>query len=151
MLPNHTPIHTPISEGGKRILNSVKDELFPLLEKTKDVMVRIQKIRISHQLNSPRLNELENEYSDIMARFFEVVRKLQTPDILFMGLKQEDTQNIVDYFNYQNAFQKNIEQGLNYVEIIDRTLDRKMQNIQNNRAFLFSILAIIISILSLRL
>ena len=136
-----------ISEGGKRVLTTVKDELFPCINKLKDVLVSTQKIRISYQLYSPVLVSLEKEYIKICSEFFEIVRKLDTPDILFQGLQKND-QNIVAYFQFQEGFKRSIDKGLNYVEIIDRTLDRKTQNIQNNRTFLISVLAIVISVLS---
>jgi len=140
------PNQIPVSTGGRRILNTVKEELFPVIDRLKDILVHVQKVRISYQLYSPILSNLEKEYTQVSADFFEVVRKLQTPDVLFDGLS-DNPQNIVDYFQYQGAFQKNIEQGLNYVEIVDRTLDRKTQSIQNTRTFLISIIAIVVSIL----
>ncbi len=142
MFPNQ------ISEGGKRILDTVQKELFPSLEKLKDILVRIQKVRISWQLYSLELHKLEKEYYQASSDFFSTVRKLQTPDILFSGL-ENNPQHIVDYFQFQGAFQNNIAQGINYIEIIDRTLDRKAQNIQNNRIFLISITAIVISLIKL--
>mgnify|MGYP001561891979 CR=1 FL=1 len=142
------PNQIPVSEGGKRILNTIKDELFPVIKRLKDILVRVQKVRISYQLYSTTLSNLETEYALVSGDFFEVVRKLQTPDLLFKGLV-DNPQYVADYFQYQEAFQKNIEQGLNYVEIIDRTLDRKIQNIQSNKTFLISVTAIVISILSI--
>ncbi len=142
------PDQLPIRPGGKRILDTVKDRLFPITNRLKDILVRVQKIRVSYQLYSPTLSSLDKEYTEASGDFFEVVRILQTPDLLFEGLG-DNPEPIVDYFQYQEAFQKNIEQGLNYVEITDRTLDRKTQSIQNNRTFLVSLLAIIISLLSI--
>jgi len=141
------PNQIPISEGGKRVLTTIKDELFPCINKLKDVLVRTQKVRISYQLYLKILTVLEKEYNEISSKFFDVVRKLDTPDILFLGL-EDDKQNMVAYFQFQEGFKRTIDQGLTYVEIIDRTLDRKTQNIQNNRTFLISVLAIVISFLS---
>ncbi len=142
------PNQIPISIGGKKILNTVKDELFPIINDLKSILISVQRIRISYQLYSLDLSKTEKEYTQEVVKFFEVVRKLQTPDLLFEGL-DGDFQNMADYFQYQGAFQKVIEQGLNYVEIIDRTLDRKTQNIQSNRVFLISVIAIVISIFSI--
>jgi hypothetical protein len=136
-----------ISEGGKRILNTVKDELFPLTEKLKDLLIRAQRIRSTFfETNSRKLFELEAEHSQVSADFFVVATKLQTPDILFKGIK-DDPQNIADYYQFQVAFQKNIDQGIGYMEIIDRTLDRKIQNIQNKITLAISIIAILVAIL----
>ncbi len=137
-----------VTEGVKLILKTVKDELFPVIGELKDVLIHIQKIRISYQIHSPALRALENKYTRTAAIYFEVVRKLQAPDILFAGMQNND-ENMIGYFQYQGAFQKNIDEGISCIEIIDRTLDRKSQNIQNNRTFLLSIVAIITSIMSI--
>lgn len=52
---------------------------------------------------------------------------------------------IADYFSYKNAFQKSIEEGVKYIEIIDRTLDRKRQGIQFFWTFLLAVIAIVVS------
>jgi len=135
-----------ISEGGKRILNTCQKELFPTINKLKELLISIQKCRISYQLYSSNLNKLEKEYYEISLNFFEVSRKLETPDIIFEGLEGE-AQYMADYFQYQNAFLQNLSDGKNYVEIIDRTLDRKSQSIQNNRTFLLAVVAIIVALL----
>jgi len=134
-----------IRPGQRKIMVTVKDELFPQIEKLKDLLVKIQSCRISNQLFSIIMNNLENEYSMVSSNFFEVVKKLETPDILFQGVDGGD-QNMIDYFQFRGAFKDNISEGLNYIEIIDRTLDRKFGVIVNNRTFLISIVAIIISI-----
>lgn len=135
-----------VSEGGKRILNTCQKELFPTLNKLKELLISIQKCRISFQLYSRQLDKFEKDYHNVSLVFFEVSRKLETPDIIFEGLSGE-AQYIADYFQYQNAFLQNLADGRNYVEIIDRTLDRKNQNIQNNRTFLLAIIAIVVSLL----
>jgi hypothetical protein len=136
-----------ISEGGRIILNTVKDELFPLTEKLKNILVRVHSYRSTLlETNSKQLYEIESEYSRVSADFFVVTTKLQSSDLLFKDLPGEP-QNIADYFQYQDAFQKNIDQGIGYIEIIDRTLDRKIQDIHNKVTLVISILAILISIL----
>jgi hypothetical protein len=57
---------------------------------------------------------------------------------------------MIDYFQWQGVFKDNIKEGVEYIEIIDRTLDRKMGAIQNNRTFLISVIALVISILAFR-
>lgn len=138
-----------ISKGTKRILDTMQQDLFPSLSRLRELLVRIQKFRISSQLYSTELHKLELEYSGISTSFFTIVKKLETPDILFEGLEGE-SQNMIDYFQWQNAFSKNLDEGSKYIEIIDRTLDRKNQSIQNNRTFVFALLAIFISLISLR-
>jgi hypothetical protein len=136
---------TTLTPGQRKILETVKNELFPQIENLKKLIVNVQACRISYQLFSFKLQNLEKEYATVSKRFFEVVKKLETPDILFEGIEGEE-RNIVDYFQFQGAFKQNIGEGLTYVEIIDRTLDRKAGTIQNNRTFLISIIAIVVSI-----
>ena len=76
---------------------------------------------------------------------FEVVKKLETPYLIFEGMDGGE-RNIVDYFQFQGAFKQNISEEVGYVEIIDRTLDRKVGTIQNTRTFLISIVALVVSI-----
>ncbi len=138
----------PITPGLKRILETVKDELFPKLERLKEVLVRIQACRISFHLYSKELWGIERDYHVASKGFFEVVKKLETPDILFAGIDGGEA-NIVPYYQFQGAFKQNIAEGIVYVEIIDRTLDRKVGTIQNSRTFLISILAVVISIFAI--
>ncbi len=49
----------PITISEQRVLTVVKDELFPQIEKIKKIMVDIQTYRITYQLHSKQLNELE--------------------------------------------------------------------------------------------
>lgn len=144
-MPNNQQQSIPITPGQRIIMQTVKDELFPCIEKLKDLLVEIQKCRISYQLYSPKLIDIESSYYEISESFFEVVKKLETPDILFKNADGGE-RNIVDYFQFRGAIKDNIAEGLNYVEIIDRTLDRKAGTIVNNRTFLISIIAVIISI-----
>src|SRR3970040_1750600 len=90
-----------ISEGGKRILNTVQDELFPVLNRLKELLLSVQKCRTMIPIYSPKLNRLESEYSDVSSEFFTVVRKLETPDILFENL-DKNSQNIASYFSFQD-------------------------------------------------
>lgn len=49
----------PISEAGERILSAVKDELFPLTEKLKKILIQVQQHRITFlETNSRKLYEL---------------------------------------------------------------------------------------------
>ena len=142
-MPNQT---IPVTNSERRILEVVKDELFPQIEDLKKVMVDLQSCRISWQVFSKRISKLEKDYSEVSGRFFGVVRKLETPDILFSGLEVEDVSNMSAYFNYQHAFKQNLSEGIGFVEIIDRTLDRKIGRINNNRTLWLAIVAIMISI-----
>lgn len=135
----------PVTPGQRIILNTVKDELFPQINNLKTILVEIQACRISYQLYSSKLSALVERYSNVSKNFFEVVKKLETPDILFERVEGEE-RNIVDYFQFQGAFKQNISEGVGYVEIIDRTLDRKVGTIQNTRTFLISIIALVVSI-----
>ena len=135
-----------ISRGGKLILNTIKDELFPCIKNLKDLIIKIQKCHIKFPLYSFELNKLEKEYLEVSEKFFTVSIKLQTPDILFKDL-EEDPRYIVDYFQYKEAIGQTIVDGSKIIEIIDRTLDRKRQNIENNRALYISITAIVLSII----
>lgn len=135
----------PVTPGLRRILSTIKDELFPQIDNLKNLLVEIQSCRISYQLYSSRLSSLEKKYSNVSEDFFEVVKKLETPDILFKGVEGGE-RNIADYFQFQGAFKQNISEGVGYIEIIDRTLDRKIGTIQNTRTFLISIVALVVSI-----
>jgi hypothetical protein len=138
----------PLSDGGKIMLNIVKDELFPLQNDLKNLLLDTQKCRISLPFYSKKLNSLENKYFELSIKFFDIVRKLETPDILFKGLK-DDPLNIANYFQFHEAISKNINEGSKYIEIIDRTLDRKKEIIQNFRTLILAFVAIIISIISI--
>lgn len=143
-MPNNNQ-SIPVTPGQRRILDTIKDELFPQIESLKKLIVEIQTCRISYQLYSRKLGILDAEYSRISKSFFEVVKKLETPDILFEGIEGGE-KNVVDYFQFQNAFKQKIAEGVSYIEIIDRTLDRKIETIRNTRTFLISIIALVISI-----
>jgi hypothetical protein len=137
----------PISDGGKRILNTMKDEMFPIQNKLKELLVRIHKSRVNFSLFSKDLAIQSNEYESISTNFFEISQKLQTPDILFLGLKN-NAENIAAYFQYQQAVMQSIDEGSKYIEIIDRTLDRKLQTINNFRTQLLAVVAIIASLIT---
>jgi len=141
-MPNN---EIPITDGQRKILETVKDELFPQLVNLRNLLVRIQECRIYYQLHSFKLHELDKEYSRVSRDFFVVVQKLETPDILFEGVAG-GKENIVHYFQFAGAFKQKIAEGVGYVEIIDRTLDRKIGTIRTTRIFLISIIAIVISI-----
>lgn len=138
----------PVSEGTKVMLDTIQNELFPVLEKLKKLLVDVQSCRIRFPLYSPKLNSLEIEYGDISVDFFNVARKLDTPDILFKGLK-EDTQNIASYLQFRNVTAEKISDGSRYLEILDRTLDRKKESIINAWTLVLAFLAILVSILTL--
>ncbi|MEK7638795.1 MAG: hypothetical protein AAB388_01400 [Patescibacteria group bacterium] len=135
----------PVSEGTKRLLNTVQQELFPILNELKQLLIDIQGVRINFPLYSSRLRKYSSQYEDIAKRFFVVVQKLETPDILFKGLP-ENSKDIASYFQFESAVGKNISEGSAYIEIIDRTLDRKRQTIFNSWTLLFAVIAIVISI-----
>ena len=125
-------------------MNTVHKELFPTLESLKELLIRTQKLRIVFPLYSKELVLIEKEYRQTAVDFFEVTRKLQTPDILFKDSKED--KNIVDYFQFRGAFVQSISEGSSYVEIIDRTLDRKRETIQNSRTLFLALLALVVSI-----
>ena len=126
-------------------METVHKELFPILNELKQLLVDIQGLRIVFPLYSKRLNKYDTQYQDIAKRFFIVVQKLETPDILFKDLPN-NPQDIASYFQFEGAVSKNINEGSKYVEIIDRTLDRKRQTIFNSWTLFLAILAIVISI-----
>lgn len=136
---------TPATTGQKIIMNTIQKELFPTLESLKELLVRIQKLRIIFPLYSKELSLIEKDYEKTAVAFFEVTRKLQTPDILFKDSKED--RNIVDYFQFRGAFVQNISEGASYIEIIDRTLDRKRGTIQNSRTLFLALSALVVSIL----
>lgn len=141
MLNNNKTI--PITSSEQRILMVVKEELFPQIEKIKKLMVDIQTCRTTYQLYSKQLNELEREYTSISKEFFSVVRKLETPDILFVDIN-DDNSNVVAYFKYKQGFSQSISEGVGYIEVVDRTLDRKLGKINNNRTLLIALAAVLI-------
>jgi hypothetical protein len=140
------PPSLQITEGGKKILNTVSAELFPVVKRMKELLIKVQKCR-PFSLYSPELIELEKEYYEISAQFFTVATKLETPDILFEGFNKEKEEPMIAYFQYRGAFVQNIDEGAKYIEIIDRTLDRKNQNIQNFRTFIIAIIAVVVGII----
>lgn len=126
-------------------METVHKELFPILNELKQLLVDIQGLRIVFPLYSKGLNKYDTQYQDIAKRFFIVVQKLETPDILFKDLPN-NPQDITSYFQFEGAVGKSINEGSKYVEIIDRTLDRKRQTIFNSWTLFLAILAIFISI-----
>jgi hypothetical protein len=138
----------PVSEGVKILLNTIQKELFPILNELKQLLVDIQELRIKFPLYSKKLNEYNKKYQQITKRFFITVQKLETPDILFKDIPS-NPQDMAGYFQFQGAMGKNIEEGSKYIEIIDRTLDRKSQNIFNSWTVFLAIVAIIISVISI--
>ncbi len=136
----------PLSEGTKILLNTIQKELFPILNELKQLLIDIQGLRITFPLYSKELNKYEATYQDVAKRFFTLVQKLETPDILFQGLPP-NPQDIAGYFQFEGAVGKNINEGSKYVEIIDRTLDRKRQTIFNSWTLFLAVLAIVISVI----
>ncbi|GEM_PF-1802394 len=142
----------PESPAARRILITVKDELFPILNKLRDLLVRVQKCRIGYQLYSPELRALDVEYSIVSGEFFVLHKKMSTPDLLFEGLSETTDasshpapQLVFEYNRFQFAFSKLLDEGVSYTEIIDRTLDRKTQSLNNNRTFSLAVIAIFVS------
>lgn len=138
--------NTSISKGTKILLDTIQQELFPVLNELKQLLVDIQGLRITFPLYSKELSKYEVVYQDIAKRFFIVVQKLETPDILFKDLPH-NPQDIAGYFQFEGAVGKNINEGSRYVEIIDRTLDRKRQTIFNSWTLFLAVLAIVISVI----
>jgi len=136
----------PLSEGTKILLDTIQKELFPILNDLKQLLVDIQGLRITFPLYSKRLNIYNIKYQTIAKSFFTVVQKLETPDILFKDLPKNH-KAIASYFQFHEAMSKNIGEGSRYVEIIDRTLDRKRQTIFNSWTIFLATLAIVISLI----
>lgn len=126
-------------------METVHKELFPILNELKRLLVDIQGLRITFPLYSRDLKKYDTQYQDVAKRFFVVVQKLETPDILFKDLPS-NPQDMASYFQFEGAVGKTINEGSKYIEIIDRTLDRKRQAIFNSRTLFLAILAIVISI-----
>lgn len=137
----------PVSDGTKILLDTIQKELFPVLNELKQLLIDTQELRIKFPLYSKRLKEYDNRYQEITKKFFIVVQKLETPDILFKDLPN-NPQNIASYFQFQGAMSKNIEEGSKYVEIVDRTLDRKRQTIFNSWTLFLAITAIVLGLIS---
>lgn len=127
------------------MMEIVHKELFPALNELKQLLVDIQGLRIIFPLYSKELKRHDTQYQDIRKRFFTVVQKLETPDILFKGLPN-NPQDIASYFQFEGAISKNINEGSKYVEIIDRTLDRKRQTVFNSWTLFLAVLAIVVSV-----
>src|ERR1700733_7009661 len=131
------PNQIPVSEADKRILETIRTEFFPALNKIKDLLTRIQSTRLVFFLYSPGLSKLEQEYFEISQALFVIDRKLTTPDILFEGLSNID-EGAAAYFRFNEAIKKGLAEATGYIEIVDRTLDRKKQTLQNNRTLLLA-------------
>ena len=134
-----------LTNGQQIIMRTIMVELRPPLESLKKLVVKIHKLRLSFQLYSNELLLIEKEYAEISTAFFEATRKLQSPELLF-----ENSDNDCDMFSYmtnQGLFIPKISEGVAYIEIIDRTLDRKLQTIQNSRALVLALSALVIGLL----
>ncbi len=128
-------------------MNTVKDELFPVLNDLNQLMLEIHSLRIVFPLYSSELKKYDSKYQDIAGKFFTIVQKLETPDILFEGLP-ENPQDIASYFQLEAAFRKNIARGSRYIELLDRILDRKRQTIFNSWTLLLGAIAILVGLFS---
>lgn len=135
----------PVSEGTKRMLDTFQKELLPALDSMRKLVIEVQSCRITFPFYSHKLTVLQKKYNEISIEFFNVVRKLETPDILFKDIS-ENPQNIASYLQFQPAMSKSIADGSNYIEILDRALDRKNESIQNTRTLAIAMIAIFISI-----
>lgn len=146
---NSSQKEIPLSVGGQVMLNVVHKELLPMLNKIRELLINIQKCDIKCPLYSRELNDLEKNYINVVSAFFLIIKKIESPDELFKGLeiKQDDFQHIADYFQFQPAISKSVAEGFGYIEIADRTLDRKKQTIQNTRSFLLAVISILIAII----
>ncbi len=133
------------SNGETRIMEVFKYELFPSLDELKKLIVDIHNLRIIYLLYSRKLNKYNLEYQNISKKFFIILQKIDTPDILFNDLV-DNPQNMISYFNFEPIIIKKIDEGLKYIEIIDRVLDRKRQYIFNSWTLFLSIIAICLSI-----
>lgn len=136
----------PVSEPEKRILEALRVEFFPVLNKLKDLLTRMQNCRLFFYVFSPSLSDLEKEYFDISAELFVIDKKLTTPDVLFKGLNGENIAMLA-YFRWRPMIIQSLSEAMNYTEIIDRNLDRKRQTINNNRTTCLALIAILASIL----
>lgn len=144
-------IQRATSEPERIIVETLGKELFPSLEKLKDLLIRIQNCRIPYYFFSIELNKLEKEYFNAASNFFLIDKKLKTPNLLF-GLENSTMavtdSYMIEYFKFQGAFNPTLAEGMKYIEIIDRTLDRKNQTMQNNRTFTLALTAIVVSLLT---
>ena len=58
-----------VSEPEKRILETLRIEFFPILNKLKDLLIQIQKYRLLFYVFSAQLPKFENEYFNISSEF----------------------------------------------------------------------------------
>ncbi len=133
----------------RRIFETFKDELHEPLEKLKELFVTSQKIRITANLYSRKLSQLEREYSTVLPELFEVIRKLDTPDLLFKDLDVNDGERLGAYFSAKPAIQSATAEVMKYTEVIDKAIDRKNQTIHNNRTLIASVVALFLSVVTL--
>src|SRR3954465_9805791 len=97
----NTNQNIPLTPGQQKILITIKDELLPKVDKLKNLLVDIQTYRVSYKLYSRKLSVFEKKYSEVSKGFFEIAKKLETPDILFDGVEGGD-ENMVGYFQFRN-------------------------------------------------
>lgn len=140
----------PLTEGAKIILNTIKDEFFPIQKELMLLLKEVQELRIKNLVYSREIHDLNKKYEELSPNFFDIAIKLKTPDILFKSLERNNSmQNMASYFQFKNAIEDSINEGFKYIEIIDRTLDRKNEKIQNSRTLILALLALIISMISI--
>lgn len=72
----------PVTPGQKVILETVQKELFPQIDKLKDLLVKIQSCRISFQIYSLQLQQIEKEYY-IVAKHSETLEELVVYEALY--------------------------------------------------------------------
>jgi hypothetical protein len=148
MEKSSTSQQIPVSQPEKRILETFRVEFFPEIQKLKDVLIRIQGCKLYMRLYSPQLPTLEQEYLNTVSKLFLIDRKLTTLDVLFEGLTNT-AENMQAYFKYQVMIKEKLSEMSSYIEIIDRTLDRKKQTLQNNRTLVIAVVALIVGLFQL--
>lgn len=139
--------------GADILLKAMLDDFFPLEKKINSCLVEIQKIRIPYYfLFSKKLNDLTVKYENLSAEYFSLVNVINNPDLLFENFKDKNKgvpDYMIGYMQFKPGIQNNINQVNINLEIIDRTLDRKHQNLQNKITLFLAVFSIVLGVFSL--
>jgi len=143
-------------EASKILLNFAKNELLPMKGKLMDFFAEASIFRPNINMSFYRkgFKILENEYSRLTRESSELLKKYETPDIIFKGLdipkgnKTELAYVMHTYFNFTPSIKPIIGDCLRLLEISDRILSNKRNTMDFKVSVILSIIAIVIALIA---
>lgn len=156
--PEQKFINSPFGHDGasKILLDFTKNELFPIKNNLMDFLIEVStfKPNIVKSFYRKKLNRIENKYIDLTKLFSDLLRKYETPDIIFKSLDvpNQDKEKIgyvmKTYMNFATSIKPILGDCLRLLEIIDRAISNKRNVADFKMSIILSIIAITIALIT---